>query len=624
MCNRVNLNIIFNLCILVASLANAIIPHQRSIIALGACFFLNGLAGGTIESASIARILTLWGKKSAILLQALDVMYGLGAVIGPFASAPFLIEMKIIEVPIDFDYYNVTSLTNFTTNQPESDIPLEKKLIFLDETTNQTVTPDDLKIVYPYSTVSLFAAFVLLVSLIILCIEAQDKPHSSRNQEKNSNNLSNNNNNDSAYVKSYKKCEDICEKNQRKKEQSINETNYIGNNRMRTEWPLHTKDSNGIPLGPICLKIESKNQITSTVTSTVSVIDLDENSTYGSIENDHTNGINISKDTFSNKKVQNSNSKLTQFNDKRINNNDSNLVKMYHPDPTSTTDDDDTAATATVDDADDDVSPIESLDQAKLKMRVTRVRGPTDAINVTNVSNQSSKSPEGNSGKTLENGKSQLYKPGDNKSSDSRSHPFNCRRFSIVICAAFTYAFANGMGMIEQSFLTKYVTISRFGLTSARGASIEGSSWITHVVCGILSMFIIPKLGLKRVLIVSAIFIFIAHGLLVTTFHIGQEWVLWATVNIMAVGSTSVFGALVAYMETKFRVSPREASIYLVPNCIGNIVWPTFVGALIDPLPDVFIMSLAFCGFMAVLLTSVVIFLAEKFYPKSTKVSQVS
>lgn len=616
MCNRVNLNIVYNLCILLVALANAIIPHQRSIVFLGACFFLNGLAGGTIESASIARILTLWGKKSGVFLQALDCMYGLGAVIAPFASQPFLIEMKIIQVPdipevdLVFSDYNSTTEVTWTTSTSEPVNETSTKLIFIDEFTNQTVTPDHLKLVYPYSTVSLFAGFILFVSLILFCIEGHDKAHPSRGKDGQCDSPQS----VPEIVQTYTA---KCEENYRPSEvvnglnkqisskiNSPSTKDFIGvNNQVKRSF-LVNGSSSGIDLSKKYPQDELKD-----VPSNKSTIDSVQSSStiYGSICNDSNGQRETPGSICDGKKFQILH--LTPLTDKSINNNDLKLLQSTE---------------SSLDDGNSDER--NKVSSSKI-IKSSTTKGATNSLSDGNqssklqlrednfVENESKIVRDNLPGATDQSGKM-----------DERvgEYKFTCRRLSIVICAAFTYAFANGMGMIEQSFLTKYVTISKFSLTSAKGASIEGSSWITHVVCGFLSIFVIQKIGLKRILIVSAVFIAAAHGLLITTFHTGQEWILWAVVNIMAIGTTSVFGVLVAYMETKFRVSPREASIYLIPNCLGNIIWPTFIGAFIDDMPDVFVLSMAFCGFMAVLLVSFVIFFAEKFYPKCRTISQIT
>lgn len=537
-CNRININIIYNICLLVIALANALIPHQRNIYSLALCFFLNGLASGVIETASISRILRLWGKKSGVLLQVLDCMYGVGAVIGPFSSQPFLIEMNIQEV-------EDTLINPFTTSSPNdhtsSSQSSEKKLIFTFDNSNTTVTPDDLRLVYPYSIVSLYTTVVLITSLVMFCIESQDLIHPSRESKDDSLRQP-------QMLTSYIQRDDTI----RPHDEPIDR--------------LDRDKSSHIAMQPVDTSHDTNDTNKSIACSTSSSFSLqsvkDSRYSYGSISNittkDQVNLATLNVNDLSNN-VETHKNQVNSLKSVDKQNNNNNETNNH-----------------------DDEKPVDSLD---------------------------SNTPD---------------KPSNEQTNASSSNNFNLKRFSIVLAAAFAYAFTNGMGTVEQAFLVKYVTLSHFSITSARAAAIEGSSWITHVVCGVFSIFMIQKIGLKRTLIFSAFFIGAAHGLLITTFQTGQEWVLWAVVNIMSIGSTAVFGSLVAYMECKFSVTQRESSIYLIPNSLGNMIWPALIGATIDRFPDVFIVSMVFCGFLAVILISSVIYFAEKFYPKSVHTPQVA
>ena len=552
-CNRINVNIIYNICLFVIALANALIPHQRNIYSLAFCFFINGLACGVIETASISRILRLWGKKSGVLLQVLDCMYGVGAVIGPFSSQPFLIEMNIQEIDDSFINPFTTAQPGSLATRPQSN---DKRLIFTFDNSNHTVTADDLKLVYPYSIVSSYAAVVLITSLVMFCIESQDLIHPSREEK------------------------DHCSKPPQMLTSYIQRDDGICTSDQLANSLDQEKPSSHIPMQPLDTShpMDNKSQSIACSASSLSSESVKgSHSSYGSIAG------------------------LETPNQEPLNVND--LSKQENNDKYR-------------------VCSLESFDKVNNNSLQTDNREsdctchkPVDQI-------------ESSTTNTLDNKSSSLNtsekKDAEASSSSSSSSKFNKHRFSIVICAAFAYAFTNGMGTVEQAFLVKYVTLSKFSMTSARAAAIEGSSWITHVVCGVFSIFMIQKIGLKRTLIFSAFFIGLAHALLLTTFHTGQEWVLWAVVNIMSVGSTAVFGSLVAYMECKFSVTQRESSVYLIPNSLGNMIWPALIGASIDRFPDVFIVSMVFCGFLAVILISSVIFFAEKFYPKSVHTPQIA
>ena len=179
-------------------------------------------------------------------------------------------------------------------------------------------------------------------------------------------------------------------------------------------------------------------------------------------------------------------------------------------------------------------------------------------------------------------------------------------KVSIIIITSLIYAFVNGMGMIEAGFLTSYVHESHFKLDMKVGATMESSSWITHIVSGIISIYVVKKFGLKLNLIIGVSVVLISNIFLVIMTKVSSsEWIMWVGITGISIGGCSFFSSLVSFMESIFPVSSRVASLYLVPNCLSNIIWPQIVGHLIEVEPQVFIYSMAFCAIAsALLLTS--------------------
>lgn len=206
----------------------------------------------------------------------------------------------------------------------------------------------------------------------------------------------------------------------------------------------------------------------------------------------------------------------------------------------------------------------------------------------------------------------------DDKSSDKSSLCLTLKTSIVILIASLTYALAIGTGMIEQSFITKFVTISNYNLTASQGATIESSSWVTNVAFGAGSIVLINKLGLEVTLIVCAAITALSQVFMLSMTHTGAEWVLWTSVNLVSLGVSPLFGTLVAYMETKFTVTPRAAAFYMILNCIGNVVWPLMVSSYIDEYPYIYIYSMSVTALTSSVLAILVIILCRLFFPTAS------
>ena len=176
------------------------------------------------------------------------------------------------------------------------------------------------------------------------------------------------------------------------------------------------------------------------------------------------------------------------------------------------------------------------------------------------------------------------------------------KKICVISLASITYAVTNGIGMIEQNFLTKYAKIGPFALEEKTGAKMTGSSWLIHLICGILFVFLIKKLGIAMNLLFGSVLIFVtANFLLITSLMLPESLCLWAAVAGFSIGGTTFFSCLVAFLESKFPVSPRMTSLYLITNCVCNVIWPALVGQFIDQAPIVFVIVIYACSAISLL-----------------------
>jgi hypothetical protein len=201
--------------------------------------------------------------------------------------------------------------------------------------------------------------------------------------------------------------------------------------------------------------------------------------------------------------------------------------------------------------------------------------------------------------------------------SDSRSSMTGIKTLTMILLASLTYAFTNGMLNIESIFWTKYVTESKFKLSSSTGSSMLGVSWFVHVLSVALFGGVIKIIGIESSLFLGVTLILVSNALLVvstTILHCYNAVILWAAVLAMSVGGSTFFGPLLAFMEKHFPVSVQFSSFYLIPNCIGNVAWPIIVGNFFDSVPDFVIYSMAFCAVVSTVLVSLVVLSARKMF----------
>lgn len=144
---------------------------------------------------------------------------------------------------------------------------------------------------------------------------------------------------------------------------------------------------------------------------------------------------------------------------------------------------------------------------------------------------------------------------------------------------------------------------------------MTGSSWIIHTICGILFVFLIKKLGIAVNLLIGAFLIFLSANLLsFSSFFFPTPLSLWLIVAGFAIGGTTFFSCLVAFMESKFPVSPRMTSLYLITNCVCNVIWPALVGQFIEERPFVFVLVIYVCSTVSLVAVISLVFMVNVWF----------
>lgn len=79
---------------LVSAALTSLLPHVTSIRALLTVFIINQIGMGAFEAGSNMFLIHLWGREMTPFMQAMNLMFGAGALIAPLIAAPFLYEKE--------------------------------------------------------------------------------------------------------------------------------------------------------------------------------------------------------------------------------------------------------------------------------------------------------------------------------------------------------------------------------------------------------------------------------------------------------------------------------------------------------------------------------------------------
>lgn len=90
----VNRQLVTALLLLAYGVSNACVPQLKHIALLYGAIFITGLGGGNWMAVTITWMIELWSvdwpRLFPALLQAFQLVYGIGTIIGPLVAKPFL------------------------------------------------------------------------------------------------------------------------------------------------------------------------------------------------------------------------------------------------------------------------------------------------------------------------------------------------------------------------------------------------------------------------------------------------------------------------------------------------------------------------------------------------------
>lgn len=159
--SRVNILLSTSITFAFSAVLTAAVPHVTVLWPLLLIFVLNGTCLGFFEAACNVTMLYLWGREAMPFMQALNFMYGSGAMIAPLIAEPFLI----------------------VRNESEDS-----------ETRNTSIPdifhPEEVMLVYPYSIAAVILVLCAVTNFILWIMFPDTTEHPSRTPlaSKNSNN----------------------------------------------------------------------------------------------------------------------------------------------------------------------------------------------------------------------------------------------------------------------------------------------------------------------------------------------------------------------------------------------------------------------------------------------------
>jgi len=157
----------------ISTFLTALMPHLPDLYALLCCFFVNGILLGAFEAAANAFLLHMWGKEIGPFMQAFDFFFGVGALLAPLVAQPFLLETENLD--IDF-----TTLFPIFANETTTPVSVYSSTMEYYNSLKTDISPDDLKLVYPYSIIALVLAFNSVFLLILWIHSPNIEEHPSR------------------------------------------------------------------------------------------------------------------------------------------------------------------------------------------------------------------------------------------------------------------------------------------------------------------------------------------------------------------------------------------------------------------------------------------------------------
>jgi len=151
---KINVELFCSVAMGVACIMTLLIPHMPDLYSLLVVFNLGGLFLGSYETAANSFLLFLWGKQVGPFMQTYDFFFGVGALIAPLIAQPFLIESD--------------DLNDFQSSLNASQTAIG--------------TQEELRLVIPYSIVSIPCALNSIFFFILYWCFPQSKEHQSRKE----------------------------------------------------------------------------------------------------------------------------------------------------------------------------------------------------------------------------------------------------------------------------------------------------------------------------------------------------------------------------------------------------------------------------------------------------------
>jgi len=153
--DKVNFQLYSSVVMAAAAVFYFLVAHVNFIYGLIGLFFFIGFVLGSMDNAGNVFLLYMWGRECEPFIQAFHFAFGVGALISPFFTEPFLFEVAEEGMILDENEFNVTK----SMAEPQ---------------------PENIQLIYPYSFVGVAFVFCFVFFFFLWMFYPQTEEHPSR------------------------------------------------------------------------------------------------------------------------------------------------------------------------------------------------------------------------------------------------------------------------------------------------------------------------------------------------------------------------------------------------------------------------------------------------------------
>ena len=174
--------------------------------------------------------------------------------------------------------------------------------------------------------------------------------------------------------------------------------------------------------------------------------------------------------------------------------------------------------------------------------------------------------------------------PSSNTEITPTSSPIEKYKILVVVLCGFFMHFYCATEMTFGSFVAPFAVKSDLHMSKRSAAVVSSVFWASFTFYRLIMVFLVEFLGSRNSVLID-VFLCLLSNVFLVPFGDKYEWCLWTGAALMGIGLSAIWASIIGYIEEFMPVTSRIMAVFMITACLGQVLLPAIISPFMETYP---------------------------------------